>query len=265
MPPPRAVDGEPNTPAPPPAPSAGDAVPHFARLVEAPPSGAPGPAGQQPRAAAMPLPSTPPELEGLRLTASGDLVDATGRPLPGLGEPSRFDIACAAMRGDLDPPPWRPDDERSPAALVAALLGPFPLDYDFNAVVRLEAEGGGRGAARAVADALAAAVHAAAACPGPVPRTAAEGEEEEEAGAGAGAGAPAPSGATGAAAGAASAAAAPAAAGGGGGGGGGKVTFKERMGGKYVSVCIRVRVRSAELVEEGFAALARDERVVMRF
>jgi hypothetical protein len=200
--------------------------PRFARVVEVPKSGAPGPSGEQPRAAAVPLPSTPPELEGLLLTKDGDLVDArTGKKLPSLGEPSRFDKKVAALRGDFDPPPYRPNTERAPAALVGALLGPFPLDYDFNAVGRPSP---GQGA-QAFARELARLVHAAAACPGPAPT-------EGEAG-GAGGGRPA----------------------------GTAFTFAERKGGRFVSVCVTARVRSPELLEKGFAALAADSRVVMRY
>lgn len=227
-------------------------TPHFARLVEAPPSGAPGPAGQQPRSAAVPLPSVPPELEGLVLNESGDLVDAaTGKPLPALGEPSRFDISCAALRGDFDPPPWRSNNERAPAPLVAALLGPFPLDYEFNAVGRPSP---GQ-TPEAFANELAAIVHAAAACTGPVPTTTtAAGGQGGRAGGEAAAAATPPSSTP-----------AP------------LVTFKERTLGSsssgkkqgapppYVSVCVKARVRSAELLDEGFAALAADARVVMRF
>lgn len=231
--PPRAANADANAPSsstPPP-----QKKPRFARLVEAPPSNAPGPAGQQPRSAAVPLPSTPPELEGLVLTETGDLVDAaTGKPLPALGEPSRFDIKCAALRGDLDPPSWRTDTERAPAPLVAALLGPFPLDYSFNAVARLAP---GESAER-VANELAAIVHAGAACPGPVPSTAvATTKTTTGAAEDAGRARPQPP----------------------------PVTFKERKGGKFVSVCVVARVRSAELLEEGFDALAKDARVVMRY
>jgi len=216
-------------------------TPHFARLVEAPPSGAPGPAGSQPRSAAVPLPSTPPELEGLTLDAkTGDLIDTrTGKPLPGLGEPTRFDIKVAALRGDLDPPAWRPNTERAPAALVGALLGPWPLDYPLNVV--------GRPAAgqspEAFANEIAALVHKAGGCPGPVPTVMA---------------------------------------GKGGGEGDGEhqqplqhVTFKKRSlkvrqgggggGNEYVSVCVTARMRSADLLEEAFDALAKDPRVVMRY
>jgi hypothetical protein len=206
--------------------------PRFARLVEAPPSGAPGPAGEQPRSAAVPLPSTPPELEGLVLTESGDLIDAaTGKPLPALGEPSRFDIKCAALRGDLDPPAWRPNTERAPAPLVAALLGPFPLDYEFNVVAKKTSPDQ---CPEALANELAAIVHSGAACPGPAPTTATTTTTAAEGGAGATKTTP-------------------------------LVTFKERMGGKFVSVCVTARVRSADLLEEGFAALAKDARVVMRY
>jgi putative lipoic acid-binding regulatory protein len=198
-------------------------TPHFARIVQAPPSGAPGPAGSQPRAAAVPLPSTPPELQGLRLDEKGDLIDATtGKRLPSLGEPTRFDIKVAALRGDLDPPKWRPNTERAPAALVGALLGPWPLDYQVNAVARLNSEDDQDRQAppsspEALADELARLVHEAAACPGPVPTVA-----------------------------------------------GGGVALKVRKG-VYASVCVTVRVRSADLLEEAFEALGKDPRVVMRY
>lgn len=220
-------------------------APHFARLVEAPPSGAPGPAGQQPRSAAVPLPSVPPELEGLALTADGDLVDAkTGKRLPALGEPTRFDIMVAALRGELDPPAWRPNTERSPGALVAALLGPFPLDYEFCAVGR-PSQGQ---SPEAFANELAALVHRAAACPGPVPSTTVVAEAEGDAAGDDDGGAPSSP--------AAKAKPPPPPP---------RVSFKERLGGKYVKVSVTARVRSADLLEEGFTALAADPRVMMRY
>ncbi|KAG2496652.1 hypothetical protein HYH03_005472 [Edaphochlamys debaryana] len=75
---------------------------------------------------------------------------------------TRFDVAVRALRGELDPPAWVENTERSSGVLLAALYQ-FPRSYCFQVVGRPEpGPSGGDGSPDAFAADVAATVAAVA-------------------------------------------------------------------------------------------------------
>lgn len=74
----------------------------------------------------------PERLRDLSLNDDGLLVDGRGQVVNGLGA-TRFDVAVAALRGDLDPKPWEDNTERAPGVIMQSLVQ-FPCAYTFQVV-----------------------------------------------------------------------------------------------------------------------------------
>ncbi|GLC37165.1 hypothetical protein PLESTB_000987000 [Pleodorina starrii] len=190
----------------------------------------------------------PPELQGLQINEDGFLIDTkTGKVINEMGA-TRFDVAVRALRGELDPPEWVENSERTPGVILSALYQ-FPRSYLFQVVGRPTAS---PAATSATSTASSTASTASSSVPAAAPGLQ------------------------------------PACCGGGDGASGGKAAFvadvtsliarvvqaeveegkvevKERLGGKYVSVAVEVVVRAPELVGMVYDELAKDPRVIMKF
>ncbi|GLI66195.1 hypothetical protein VaNZ11_009960 [Volvox africanus] len=81
------------------------------------------------------LDDLPPELRDLHINEDGFLIDTkTGKVINEMGA-TRFDVAVRALRGELDPPSWVENSERTPGVILSALYQ-FPRSYLFQVVGR---------------------------------------------------------------------------------------------------------------------------------
>ncbi|GFR44038.1 hypothetical protein Agub_g5198 [Astrephomene gubernaculifera] len=245
------------------------------------------PDNTHPSGSSSPQDDLPPELRDLAISEDGFLIDTkTGKMINEMGA-TRFDVAVRALRGELDPPDWVENSERTPGVILSALYQ-FPRPYIFQVVGRVQQPAAAPAAAAAATTSGAAAPasraapttasssssssSAAAAAPTSAGRSCSQGSGPETRSTGI-------SGVDG---------------GGGRGGSGGassgdgkeafvadviarisrvaqaevatdKVEVKERLGGKYISVSVEVTVRAPELVAMVYDELAKDPRVIMKF
>ncbi|GIL84262.1 hypothetical protein Vretimale_15923 [Volvox reticuliferus] len=76
-----------------------------------------------------------PELRDLQINEDGFLIDTkTGKVINEMGA-TRFDVAVRALRGELDPPSWVENSERTSGVILSALYQ-FPRAYLFQVVGR---------------------------------------------------------------------------------------------------------------------------------
>ncbi|GIL62753.1 hypothetical protein Vafri_16931 [Volvox africanus] len=87
------------------------------------------------------LDDLPLELRDLHINEDGFLIDTkTGKVINEMGA-TRFDVAVRALRGELDPPSWVENSERTPGVILSALYQ-FPRSYLFQVVGRPTASTG---------------------------------------------------------------------------------------------------------------------------
>lgn len=152
----------------------------------------------------------PPELRDLRISEDGFLIDGkSGKVINEFGA-TRFDVSVRALRGELNPPDWVENTERSPGLLLGSLFQ-FPREYLFQVVGKVPA--GDR-------DAFVSDIKGVVGRCCQVPL---EGD------------------------------------------GALTCSVTERLGGKYLSLCLEAVVRAPEIVSATYDELAKDPRVLMRF
>jgi putative lipoic acid-binding regulatory protein len=119
-------------------------------------------------------PALPSGLEGLRLTADGELVDERGRALNALGA-TRFDVAVQAIRGAFPTGDASASTERAAPGQVLDALVKYPTEWLFQCIAAVAPPGRDAFAAE-VAAAVRARCGEAAVLPGGVTH-AAKGEK----------------------------------------------------------------------------------------